>query len=87
VYPSQRETVSDRAYRRRDRILRRLQTPAGPVNRAAKPPRMWWRTFERLRLAALEAEVAALGAGLRQIGRGQQAAIVIRRVRRARGSG
>jgi hypothetical protein len=46
---------------------------------------MWWRTFERLRLAALEANVAALGARLRKINRGHDGP-VIRRIRRRRAS-
>jgi len=48
-YPSQREDAFKRACRRRDRILMRLGCETGPVPaRASKPPRMHWRTFERL---------------------------------------
>ena len=49
AYPSQRETASDRAIRRADKIRQRLGWVRGIANfKGSKPKGMHWRTFERL---------------------------------------
>lgn len=49
AYSSQRETSSDRAMRRADKIRRRLGWPIGIGNpKGTKPRGMHWRTFARL---------------------------------------
>ena len=49
AYPCQRETASDRAARRANRIRRRLGWMEGILNpRDGKPKGMHWRTFEKL---------------------------------------
>lgn len=49
AYSSQRETISDRAMRRADKIRRQLGWPIGIGNpKGSKPRGMHWRTFERL---------------------------------------
>lgn len=49
AYSSQRETISDRAMRRANKIRRQLDWPIGIGNpKGVKPKGMHWRTFDRL---------------------------------------
>ena len=57
-----REDRFARSCRRRDRIAARLGSEAGPeVLAASKPPRMWWRTYDRLLARARRANSDAFG--------------------------
>jgi hypothetical protein len=69
AYPSQAEDRSGRLLLKRDKL--RVRLGAEPGMGLEKPPRMHWRTFERLANAADEAEAESLSmlAGwLRRIG-------------------
>jgi hypothetical protein len=48
VYPSTRESPRDRLYRRARRLRARLGLGGDLTEIVTKPPRMHWRTFERL---------------------------------------
>ena len=69
VYPSQRESASSRAYRRRDRIVARHRIERYPWGFPKKPPRMWWRTFERLLAEIRAAEAEGLAGAARWLSR------------------
>ena len=61
AYASQNETDFARHIRRRDKLRARLNAPPGIEPILSKPPRMHWRTFERLCEAVDRAELDACG--------------------------
>jgi hypothetical protein len=56
VYPSQRETVYDRAMRRAQKLWRRLGGDPADSDYPAKPKRMRWTTYNRLMGKLIAAE-------------------------------
>lgn len=76
AYTSQNEDVSDRAWRRRRRLQRRLGRASDDLSFPPKPSRMHWSTYERLwrewqsvdqrQLAALFHATLALGRLMRE---------------------
>lgn len=72
AYRSQFSSSRDRAFARRDQIMKRLGAPRGPTACiGAKPRGMRWATFGRLVREAQEAELRAPQAGLAAVRRPQ----------------
>ncbi len=60
AHASQSESASDRTRRRANKIRQHLGGDPGMASRfPTKPKGMWWRTYERLRKRAVEAEIRA----------------------------
>jgi hypothetical protein len=69
AYRSQLASRSHRLFEKRDRLLGRLGVAPGPVARVVwKPKWMHQRTFDKLRLRAANAELAALMAAAGELG-------------------
>jgi hypothetical protein len=67
TYESQRVSPEYRLLRKRNAILARLgAVPGGELGTVPKPPRMRWKTFQRLVIEARTADVAALRAAARR---------------------
>ena len=80
AYRSQRETATDRAIHRADRLRERLGWPRGILNgEGAKPTGMHWQTFERLRAEHNALVYRALGGMRQQLDRQRQALHAIQR--------